>query len=318
MRVLAIAISVCFLCIACTPASKPVRDGPPQAKVPPPPPRPSRLEAAWNALAAQTTPPRDEIRERFRYTRSYEHVGLDGFRSLSYDPGNGPQVVGFSFINKGSPRINPNGLKGTGALRKFTFLFPDRARENIYLTINDDVAISRRFSHDNMFRELHFFPRRQLPTAERIDGGSRIKVTLATGEAVVFDTRSKEIVDGVLEERPIDFNPSRYARRNPGIVYRGSYLAITVAQRGEAPRRQEVWGQKKYAEVHYPAKYAKPCRLSPALIWDQRPKPGDNDPTLTMLHKTDESLFNTIERQCRWNLADLRLPTQTRQAALGQ
>lgn len=108
----------------------------------------------------------------------------------------------------------------------------------------------------------------------------------------------------------MDFNRSRYQRRNPRVQYQGDYLAITVAQRGEAPRRATVWGQTKYAEVHYPSHYKKPCRLSPKHIWDQRPKPGDNDPTLHMLHRDDAALFAIVERRCGWNLASLKEDAQ--------
>lgn len=59
--------------------------------------------------------------------------------------------------------------------------------------------------------------------------------------------------------------------------------------------------------MHYPSRYDRSCRLSPALIWDQNPKPGDDDPTLTMLHATDSELFDTIEKNCGWDLSDLRL-----------
>ncbi|MCP5429964.1 MAG: hypothetical protein H6962_07020 [Chromatiaceae bacterium] len=136
-------------------------------------------------------------------------------------------------------------------------MFADRARENIHLAVNDDVKISGRFSHDNMFRELHFFPRRQLPSLEIDHANGLLKVTLPTGEPVLFDQHSMELVGGALKEAPIDFNSSRYARHNPEVRYQGDYIAITVAQRGEAPRRASVWGQTKQAEVYYPAKYKK-------------------------------------------------------------
>jgi hypothetical protein len=160
-----------------------------------------------------------------------------------------------------------------------------------------------------MFREWHFFPRRQLPSLTVDRAGGTIEVTLPTGESVRFDAATKEIVGGVLEESPIDFNPSRHLRRNPAVSYQGDFLAITVAQRGEAPRRAKVWGQTKKAEVHYPSKYAKPCLVSPGRIWDQRPKPGDSDPKLTMLHDSDEQVFATVERLCKWDLSDLRKPS---------
>ena len=257
-------------------------------------------------LSLGVAPERDGIRESFRYDRSISATDIDGLRYYFYEPGRRRNVVGFSFLNDGSATVNPPGLKRRGPRREYAFHFADRARENIYLAINDDVKLSGRFSHDNMFRELHFFPRRQLPSLEVDHGKGVLAVTLPTGEEVLFDQDNMEVVGGALKEAPIDFNRSRHLRRNPEVRYQGQYLAITIAQRGEAPRRANVWGQRKLAEVHYPSKYKKPCKLSPGHIWDQKPKPGDNDPKLTMLHKTDAQLFATIERRCGWDLSALK------------
>lgn len=257
-------------------------------------------------LALGVAPERDGIRESFRYDRSIRSTDIDGLRYYYYEPGRKRNVVGFAFLNDGSSTINPPGLKRRGPRREYAFHFADRARENIYLAINDDVKLSGRFSHDNMFRELHFFPRKQLPALKVDHGRGLIEVTLPTGEEVLFDQDNMEVVGGALKESPIDFNRSRHLRRNPEVRYQGKFLAITVAQRGEAPRRARVWGQRKMAEVHYPAKYGKTCKLSPGHIWDQKPKPGDSDPKLTMLHKTDAQLFATIERRCGWDLSELK------------
>lgn len=257
-------------------------------------------------LALQSAPEREAIRERHRFDRSFKSTGVDGLRYYFYEPDRRRAVVGFAFQNTGSPTINPIGLQRPGARREYAFFFADRARENIYLEISDDVKLSGRFSHDNMFREIHFFPRRQLPALAVDQVTGLLTVTLPTGEAVLIDSDSMELKGGVLQEGPIDFNPSRHLRRNPEVRYRGNYLAITVAQRGEAPRRANVWGQSKVAEVHYPANYSKPCQLSPGYIWDQQPKKGDSDPTLRMQHKSDAELFATIERQCGWDLSALR------------
>lgn len=257
-------------------------------------------------LAETSTPERSAIRPAFRYDRSIKPTALKGLKYYFYEPDRERTIVGFSMQNSGSPSINPVGLKRPGAYREFAFLFADRARENIHLAVNDDVKLSGRFSHDNMFRELHFFPRLQLPALRVDHAKGQLVVTLPTGEEVLFDQQTKEITGGPLKESPVDFNRSRHQRRNPRVRYQGDYLAITVAQRGEAPRRASVWGQTKYAEVHYPSRYKKPCRLSPKHIWDQRPVPGDNDPRLHMLHQDDRTLFATIERRCGWNLAELK------------
>jgi len=269
------------------------------------PQKPPRFDGLAR-LALGVAPERNGIRESFRYDRSISATDLDGVRYYFYEPGSRRNVVGFAFLNDGSPTVNPPGLKRRGPRREYAFHFADRARENIYLAVNDDVKLSGRFSHDNMFRELHFFPRRQLPSLEVDHSRGVLDVTLPTGEEVLFDQDSMELVGGALKEAPIDFNRSRHLRRNPEVRYQGEFLAITVAQRGEAPRRAKVWGQRKLAEVHYPAKYRKTCKLSPAHIWDQKPKPGDNDPKLTMLHKTDAELFAMIERRCDWDLSALK------------
>ncbi len=258
------------------------------------------------ALSETASPERDGIREKYRYDRSIKATAHKGLRYYFYEPNRKRNVVGFSFNNSGSPKVNPVGMKKKGPRREYAFLFADRARENIYLAVNDDVKISGRFSHDNMFREVHFFPRKQLPSLTSDHSKGVFKVTLPTGEPVLFDQDTYELVGGAMKEGPIDFNRSRHARRNPDVRYTGKYLAITVAQRGEAPRRSSVWGQQKFAEAHYPAKYKKSCRLSPKHIWDQRPKRGDNDPKLTMLHKTDDAIFAVVERQCGWDLSALK------------
>jgi hypothetical protein len=287
-------------------------DGPPATgavEPSPPPPKRQRFDD-FAELAETSAPERNVIRARHRYDRSIKPTKLKGVRYYFYEPNEKPEIVGFALQNFGSPNINPRGLKTPGPRREYAFLFADRARENIHLAINDDVKLSGRFSHDNMFREWHFFPRNQLPNLRVDHAEGVIEVTLPTGEAVHFDQQSKEMVGGAMAESPVDFNGSRHLRRNPEVRYQGDYLAITVAQRGEAPRRAKVWGQTKFAEVHYPSRYPKACKLSPSFIWDQKPKPGDTDPTLHMKYATDAELFAMIERRCGWNLASLKEATQ--------
>ncbi|MGD8309113.1 MAG: hypothetical protein PVG98_06685 [Chromatiales bacterium] len=256
-------------------------------------------------LAAKAPPARLHVREPYRCGRELRATGIEGLTSLLYRTDGRAEIAGFALANRGSPRVNPRGYEGAGAVRYYRFAFPDRAREDIYLTVNDDVAVAGRYSHDNMFRELHFFPRLQLPSIERVDNGRRLEVRLPTGEPVLFDARTREIVGGVLVEEPMDVNPNRHARHNPEVGYRGRGLVITVAQRGEAPRLARVWGRAKQARAYYPAKYAEPCRISPGLIWDQRPRSGDTDPRLTMRHPSDLSLFALVEDQCGWDLTEL-------------
>ena len=305
MRYLIILLII-LMFAGCASVDKTPQPEPPTVSKPAPPP--ARFDGLAQ-LAEQALPERNAIREKHRYDRSISMTRIKGLRYFFYEPARERSVVGFSFQNTGSPKINPVGTKRKGARREYAFLFADRARENIHLAVNDDVKLSGRFSHDNMFRELHFFPRKQLPALQIDHSEGVLNVTLPTGEIAKFDQDNMELVGGALIESPIDFNRSRHHRRNPQVRYQGKYLAISIAQRGEAPRRAKVWGQTKHAEVHYPSKYAKSCRISPKHFWDQRPKPGDNDPKLTMLHRSDNEVFAMVERHCGWNLAELKRST---------
>ena len=296
---LLVAFVVAVLVSACT--TPPVRE---EKKEKPAVRGPVGEEGVVRQLSRDAPPERNRVRTAYRFDRSMSMGRVSGVRLYTYRPAGQERVVGFALVDRGSRRINPRGLEGSGARREFLFQFPDRAREEIALLVSDDVRLSKRYSHDNMFRELYFFPRRQLPTLKRV--GDRFEVHLTTGEKVFFDARTAEVLGGVLEEEPIDFNRNRHARRNPGIGYHGKGLLITVAQRGEAPRRARVWGQAKRARVLYPSRYSRPCYISPALLWDQRPRKGDTDPKLTWLLGSDREVFDLVEKQCHWDLAGLR------------
>lgn len=290
------------------PAARPAPAPTPQQAPYQAPRRPPQYPADELAFLAQVTPPlRERIRQRYRYDRAISTTRIPGLRYYFYEPQGQEKIVGFSLRNTGSPSVNPIGLKKRGVLRQFTFLFADQARENIYLSINDDVKVSGRFSHDNMFREMLFFPRDQLPSLRVNREQGLVDIILPTGEPVHFDQKTMEIVGGVLKESPIDMNSSRYLRHNPKISYQGDYLAITVAQRGESPRRAEVWGEQKFATAFYPSQYPKPCKFSPKHLFDQKPKPGDTEPRLHMLYGSDEEVYRLLEQHCQWNLAPLRL-----------
>jgi len=263
-------------------------------------------EDIYTKLASSAAPERSAVRDEYRYVLKRGNTDVPGVSYFFYQPSGEKEITGFSLRNSGSARVNQPGLGGKGSDRTYEFYFPDRAQQEIYLSIIDNVALSGRFSHDLMLREWHFFPRRLLPALSKSGDGSRLTVMLATGETVVFDTESLELVGGVLSESPIDFDPNRHTRKHPRVTYQGDFLAITSSLRGESPRRSNMWGTEVSAEVYYPTKYSKPCRLSPKYLWDQSLEPGGSEPTLQMLHATDESLYSVIEARCNWDLSALR------------
>jgi len=148
-------------------------------------------------------------------------------------------VVGFEFSNRGGNRILPKRYdieKNLLFTRDFEFNFPDRARQDIHVSISDWAA-----SRDGQFRlselmnsVMYFFPRTYVPAIRK--GGERVVVTLPTGEEIEFDSKTNEIVGGVFSEEPVDLNPDKHARKFPGINYIGKGVLVRAKSRGTDPR----------------------------------------------------------------------------------
>jgi hypothetical protein len=79
-----------------------------------------------------------------------------------------------------------------------------------------------------------FFPRNQLPVVEQLE--ATIDVTLPTGEKIIFQKESKEIVTGVFEEGPVDIGPDRFKRHYADLKYKGYGVVLRVNARGQSPQ----------------------------------------------------------------------------------
>lgn len=265
----------------------------------------ARLAVAAGLLAAAPASAGfdDELPAAYRQSLAPVKDAVDaetGCRAgtLASDPGfdycvNEAEYHGFTLRNARSPRINPAG----GAVhRDFAFSAPQNARQELGLFVYewgspdagaDDSAWS-------MLSEMLFLPRRFAPSARLAPGGATYEVTLPTGELVLFDAKTKEIVGGVLAETaPIDMNPDRFARKFAGLRYEGAGVMVRSDQRGDTPRSSVVWGQKKVATAYWGGKT---CRLSPADLWKQDASGagGDN------LYPTDDAFYAMLRRTCGW------------------
>lgn len=202
---------------------------------------------------------------------------------------------GFTLTNRLSPRVNP---AGGGVRRSFKFIAPRSARQEMGVLI-DEWGTSDESASDSawsMLTELVFFPREVLPSVRLGESGAVYEVTIPTGEKIIFDAKTKEIVGGVLEETsPIDRSENRYARKFAGLRYRGNGVMVRVDQRGESPRSALVWGQKKTAVAVW---HGKPCRLSPADIWHQD---ADGSGGVN-LYPSDAEFYVVLRRKCGWDL----------------
>ncbi len=136
---------------------------------------------------------------------------------------------GFSFENLGDNKIVKTA-KNPVAARHFNFDYVEHARQNLSLRV-DDIPSSTN-SH-GMHSHFMFFPRKQIFLLEQLAG--TLEVTLPTGEKMVFSKDSKEIVDGVFTEGPLDLSKDKSKRNYADLRYNGKGIILRANARGQSP-----------------------------------------------------------------------------------
>jgi len=115
--------------------------------------------------------------------------------------------------------------------RAFHFDYLEQARQNLALEVDD--APNDTTSH-TMHSLFMFFPRKNLPLVEQLSG--TIDVTLPTGEKIIFQKDSKEIMDGVFTEGPVDVSRDRHKRQYADLKYHGKGIVLRANARGQSPQ----------------------------------------------------------------------------------
>ena len=152
-RILLLGLAIAVA--ACAPVQeKP--EPPPVAKAP-------RVKPRFDPLAMleqDTKPERDGIRDKHRYDRSIGATSVDGLKYFFYEPGGKRTVVGFSFLNDGSPTINPAGLKRR-LNRAFKMVPPRRSKKQYLRFSRPSVRIAFQHQTADFFgpRAAARFPR---------------------------------------------------------------------------------------------------------------------------------------------------------------
>lgn len=144
----------------------------------------------------------------------------------------------------------------TKALRReWRFYSPGQARQDIGFSISDAND-----EHVSQSKETYMmvFPRRYLPST-RVEGGQQI-VTLATGEKVVFDAKTKRIVSGALTNEKTYSGPNVVVRVDgTGNDPRFSKSTVTITKNGKTCKgkvpAKGLWpDQSDNSKLHF--KYA--------------------------------------------------------------
>lgn len=218
--------------------------------------------------------------------------------------GGGDTIEEFGFVNRYSPRVNPQGRGWeSGPFRRYTFRFPERARQQLHLGVFDwSNPAGGRDSDGSMISHFYFFPRKVVPSIRVMPGGRALEVTLPTGETVLFDKVSKEIISGPLQETgPIDTSTNRHTRSFARLEYTGYGTVVRIDQRGESPEEERPWGMasNKQAVITH---QGRTCRVAPGKLWYQPNRPGnDVDRRFYFLYPTDQAFYREIlAGTCGW------------------
>lgn len=137
---------------------------------------------------------------------------------------------GFSFENMGDNRI-VDSTRFKHSQRNFNFDYLEQARQNLALQVDDSPNSTVSHTMHSIFM---FFPRKYIPMVEQTE--SSIDVTLPTGEKMIFDKDSKEILSGVFSEGPVDISGNRFKRHYPDLKYNGRGVILRVNARGQSPQ----------------------------------------------------------------------------------
>ncbi len=210
---------------------------------------------------------------------------------------------GFSFENMGDNPI-VDATRNRYSQRGFHFDYLEQARQNMALEIDDSP-------NDTVSHTMHsvfmFFPRKRLPIVEQLSG--TINVTLPNGEKMIFQRDSKEIVDGVFTEGPVDVSRDRHKRQYADLKYRGQGVILRANARGQSPQLGQfentkidmehgIKGSADVLIIH--GQSGQRCRRPKSDFWE----PLDVTP-IEFKFPTDEEFDLYLKQHCGFGLPQL-------------
>ncbi len=207
---------------------------------------------------------------------------------------------GFSLENLGE-NVIVDTRKNKAAQRIFNFDYLEQARQNIGLEVEDSPNDTSSHTMHSLFL---FFPRKQLPVVEQLTG--TIDVTLPTGEKMIFRKDSKEVVDGVFQEGPVDLSSDRFKRQFPDLRYKGRGIVLRANARGQSPQLGQY--EKNQIDLDYGLRGSvdvlilngstgQRCRRPKTDFWDNI----DVSP-IEFKFPTDEEFDSYLKKNCSFGL----------------
>jgi hypothetical protein len=206
----------------------------------------------------------------------------------------------FSFDNMGPNKI----VSAKDSYRDFRFSYLEQARQNIAMEVDD--APNDTVSH-TMHSIFMFFPRKIMPVVEQL--AQTLQVTLPTGELMIFNRESNEVIGGVFEEGPVDVSSDRFKRHYADLRYKGKGVLLRVNARGQSPQLGQFenlkidteFGIKGSADVLIiNGSTGQRCRRPKADFWE----PIDVNP-IEFKFATDESFDSYLKKNCGFGIPKL-------------
>ncbi len=189
----------------------------------------------------------------------------------------------FGFSNTGPSKVTSSKMAGRS--RDWMFLHPGDARQDLGISLSDSPngTVSR-------IQESYMmvFPRTTLPNI-RTEGNRQI-VTLANGETVTFDARTKDVIGGVFAETE-GIGAATPSVSPVKVAYRGQGVMVRADAVGKDPRLVRG-GQATIS------KQGKNCRVPLTDLW-----PDQRESSAAHFKYFSDSDFDTyLKRKCGFGL----------------
>ena len=201
----------------------------------------------------------------------------------------------FNIANDGSNKTVP---KASGASRKYSFEFQGAALSDMSLLIWDSPDSTTSHGH---LKLMTFFPRDVMPAIRQSDSDKDILiVTLPTQEEVLFNSRTKEIISGVLKEGPMK-QTSNGAATAPDVQYSGSGVVIEASARGDFPVGFDGKSSNNRKTVTIKKKGQTTCVVPEKDLWYTDKSKGSNSFFNKDLY-TNEAFDKYVKEKCGFSI----------------
>ena len=146
---------------------------------------------------------------------------------------------------------------------------------------------------------MMFLPRDVMPAIRKSETEDVVIVTLPTREEVRFNSKTKEIIGGVLTEGPIVQGPKGHAK-DPDVQYTGRGVVIEASAH-LAPVGFEGKPSDNKNTVSIKKKGQKTCTVLEREMWITEEK-NHNTPILKKEFVTDEAMDKFIIKKCGFSI----------------